>query len=280
MIAQETSCEHPSATVAFEPVGSGVYVADALSPARCAAIVNEFRGHDQWKAAKITRYEYDEATGAGQMRVVLDPARRIAERVHFADVDLADYPAAGVFFDFVRQQVLPFIHGEYGLATEQFGEAEIVRYPPGGVFIRIPTPTNSSRTARSASSFTSTTASPEEKRAFPHSITAAYPGPGGCCCSRPTCCTAAKPYAMVKSRSSCCGCSTRATSTSERALARPASRIRGAGCSLIDVGRYAGRPSSFFSWRLISALVCTLKWRSLPITVQNVLSLTIDSVSR
>ena len=135
MIAQETLCENPSATIAFEPVGSGVYVADALSPARCAAIVDEFRGHDQWKAAKITRYEYDEATGAGQMRVVLDPGKRIAERVHFADVDLDDYPNAGFFFDFVRQQVLPFIHEEYGLATERFGEAEIVRYPPGGVFI-------------------------------------------------------------------------------------------------------------------------------------------------
>jgi hypothetical protein len=135
MIAHETLCEKPSAMQAFEPVGSGVHVADALSPARCAAIVDEFRGHEKWKPAKITRYEYDEATGAGQMRVVLDPAKRIAERVHFVDVDLDDYPNASYFFGFVREQVLPFIKEEYGLATQAFGEAEIVRYPPGGVFI-------------------------------------------------------------------------------------------------------------------------------------------------
>ena len=126
----ETEC----ATQAFETIGPGIHAIDALSPDVCASIIREFEGHEKWKNAKITQYQYSESTG-GNMNVVLDLEKRVADRVHFADVALKEHPNSSIFFGYVRAQVLPFIQAEYGLNADKFGEAEIVRYPTGGVFI-------------------------------------------------------------------------------------------------------------------------------------------------
>jgi predicted 2-oxoglutarate/Fe(II)-dependent dioxygenase YbiX len=126
-ISNETALERAK----FESPVAGLFTADLFDPSICDAIVADFGDTAAWVQAKITRYR-----GEADMRVesVLDPSRRLAERIHFSDLDLARHPRLVSFLDAIRANVMPMIQDEFGLMVREMGEAEIVRYPTGGLF--------------------------------------------------------------------------------------------------------------------------------------------------
>lgn len=117
--------------VTFESPALGVFTADLLDTGACDAIVADFGDAAAWVQAKITTHRGDAGM---RVETVLDPSRRLAERIQFSDLDLACHPRLVSFLDAVRANVMPLIQEEFGLMVREMGEAEIVRYPTGGLF--------------------------------------------------------------------------------------------------------------------------------------------------
>jgi hypothetical protein len=117
--------------VNFENSGLGIFTADLLDTETCEAIMADSWDESSSQEAKITTYR-----GEDDKRVesILDPSRRLAQRIHFKDLDFSDHPQLVACLDRVRASVMPLIQEEFGLRVEAMGEAEIVRYPTGGLF--------------------------------------------------------------------------------------------------------------------------------------------------
>lgn len=109
----------------------GVFTGPFLPPELCDYIVDEFAGATNWVDAQVTQYLADQDR---RVESVLDLSRRRAQRIHFRDLDLRQHPSLLRFLGKVRQDVLPLIRREFGLNVQEMGEAEIVRYPTGGLF--------------------------------------------------------------------------------------------------------------------------------------------------
>lgn len=117
----------------FNQVSSGIYAAPVLSREICDRVVAAIPAL-AWQQAHITTYERTESR---QITLVkkLDTERRSCSRVYLSDLQLADHPHIAAYLDIVSNSVFPLIRKEFSLNVDTFGEAEIVRYPDGGLFI-------------------------------------------------------------------------------------------------------------------------------------------------
>src|SRR5580658_1193208 len=116
--------------VHFETLAPGIFAADLIDPEDCDNIVSEFSHDTRWVDAGITTYR-----GEVGMRVEnVISSRRVAQHIRFRDLDLSMHPLLVSFLNNVRRHVLPLIATEFGLNVREMGEAEIVRYPLGGMF--------------------------------------------------------------------------------------------------------------------------------------------------
>jgi predicted 2-oxoglutarate/Fe(II)-dependent dioxygenase YbiX len=120
-----------AAPVRFESPAPGVFLGELVDPADCHKIVSELSQAQEWVDAEITVYRGEDGKRVESM---LDPDRRLARRIHFRGLDLSAQPLLTSFLKDVRRHVLPLIVSEFGLKVCEIGEAELVHYPPGGLF--------------------------------------------------------------------------------------------------------------------------------------------------
>jgi hypothetical protein len=117
----------------FEEVAPCVFVADVLPTNFCDEVLLEFRDSKQWDQAKIAVAKKS-ASGACEIVGVIDTDRRNAYRIPFKDLDVRANPKARRCLAFVQDKVGAFASAEFGMEFKEFGDAEIIRYPQGGLF--------------------------------------------------------------------------------------------------------------------------------------------------
>lgn len=87
----------------------------------------------QWTSAKIAVSKKNDA-GLDEIVGIIDIEQRHASRINFRDINIAEKPATADCLNFVQAQVGAFVSSEFGMPFSEFGDTEIVRYPPGGMF--------------------------------------------------------------------------------------------------------------------------------------------------
>jgi len=118
----------------FHMPSPGIYVGDFISREACEQIISTVASLEHWTQAKVTIYERD-SFGKGQIKSVLDKERRVCSRIHFSDLDLDSFPLLISYLAFVQSEVMSLLQAEYNLQVQEMGEAEIVHYPSGGMFM-------------------------------------------------------------------------------------------------------------------------------------------------
>jgi hypothetical protein len=117
----------------FEEVAESVFVADLLPRNFCNEVLREFQDSQQWCTAKIAISKKNDS-GLDEIIGVVDVTQRHACRINFRDLDMLDKTKTAEYLSFVQAKVGAYVSTEFGLNFNEFGDAEIVRYPQGGMF--------------------------------------------------------------------------------------------------------------------------------------------------
>ncbi len=118
----------------FNEVVPAVYEADLLSEKCCEEILEEFKGSQPWKQAKIAIPQKN-SSGINDIVGIIDTKQRHAFRMRFRELDMSDKPATLECLNHVQSKVSAFATAEFGMDFKEFGGEEIVQYPEGGMFL-------------------------------------------------------------------------------------------------------------------------------------------------
>lgn len=120
-------------TKPFKEVANSIFVADILSQSACSEVLFEFSNSQQWEVAKIAISQKMES-GEYEIVGVVNACKRNAYRILIDKLDNFEKSKTKQHIEYIQKMVVSFTTTEFGLNFSKCGDAEIVRYPVGGIF--------------------------------------------------------------------------------------------------------------------------------------------------